>query len=123
MIHYNPNSFSNLKCNLYSTWQPIQKSNFSHATYALNKYDNSDMLRYESIDKEVLDAYKKVMILRIKRATRQEFRSNELKRERKNIARLLTARREMQFADGISNAEYKWENTWKRIKFSKNEHT
>merc|ERR1711907_652676 len=109
----------NLKCDLYTTKQSIQKPYSFHTSYILSKRDSNDMLRYERIDKEIHDARKEAMILRIKRATRQEFKPNELRRQKKSIARLLTARREMQIADGISNAEYKWEKTWKTIKLSK----
>merc|ERR1712196_306886 len=74
-------------------------------------------LSYEAIEKQLEDGYKEVISLRIKQATRQEFKPSDVRNQKKQIARLLTVRREMQIADGISNTEYKWEKTLKKLKF------
>merc|ERR1712224_174014 len=81
--------------------------------------NNLDTLSYERIDEDVENAYKQIMALGIKRATRQEFNPSEIRNGKKNIARLLTARRKLQIADGVSNPAFRWEKTLKKIKFSK----
>merc|ERR1719263_1448637 len=80
---------------------------------------NDDVLSYERIEKEVEETYKQIMALGIKRATRQEFKPSDIRNNNKKIARLLTARRKLQIADGVSNSAFRWEKTLKKIMFSK----
>eukprot|EP00747_Dinoflagellata_sp_TGD_P122918 gnl/TRDRNA2_/TRDRNA2_173707_c0_seq1.p1 gnl/TRDRNA2_/TRDRNA2_173707_c0~~gnl/TRDRNA2_/TRDRNA2_173707_c0_seq1.p1 ORF type:complete len:137 (+),score=2.57 gnl/TRDRNA2_/TRDRNA2_173707_c0_seq1:187-597(+) len=80
---------------------------------------DNNTLSYERIEEEVEEAYRQIMDLGIKRATRQEYKPSDIRNNKKKVARLLTARRKLQIADGVSNSSFRWEKTLKKIKFSK----
>merc|ERR1711862_821821 len=66
-----------------------------------------ETLSYERIDENLETAYKQAMAFRIKKATRQVFKPSEVRLKKKEIARLLTARRKTQIAEGIDRATYR----------------
>merc|ERR1719265_78423 len=75
-------------------------------------------MSYEEIDREVLNLQRDLLSLRINKASRQEFKPSDFKKNKRLIAQLLTVRREKQISDGISKAEYRWEKTLKRIQIT-----
>jgi len=52
------------------------------------------------LNKEIHESYRKLFQLRLQRTTRQLTNPNEIRLTRRQIARLLTMRRERAFADG-----------------------
>jgi len=69
----------------------------------------------EEINDEVIDLKGELVMLRIKKATRQELKSSEFGRMRKRIARMLTVRREREIEQGIKKRlSRKMDRTWKR---------
>ncbi|XRB24967.1 ribosomal protein L29 [Pseudoscourfieldia marina] len=59
----------------------------------------------EQIDDAVLGERKLLLDLRVKASRKQEFKPHEFKVHKKNIARMLTIKREKEIADGISKKE------------------
>lgn len=59
----------------------------------------------EQIDDAVLSERKLLLDLRVKASRKQEFKPHEFKVHKKNIARMLTIKREKEIADGISKKE------------------
>nr|ABK22942.1 unknown [Picea sitchensis]ABK23969.1 unknown [Picea sitchensis] len=69
----------------------------------------------EEINDEVIDLKGELVMLRIKKATRQELKSSEFGRMRKKIARMLTVRREREIEQGIKKRlSRKMDRAWKR---------
>lgn len=69
----------------------------------------------EQINEEVIDLKGELLMLRIKKATRQELKTSEFGRMRKRIARMLTVRREMEIEQGIrKRLSRKMDRSWKR---------
>lgn len=69
----------------------------------------------EEINEEVIELKGELVMLRIKKATRQELKSSEFGRLRKRIARMLTVRREMELGQGIrKRLSRKMDRAWKR---------
>jgi len=69
----------------------------------------------EEINDEVIDLKGELVMLRIKKATRQELKSSEFGRLRKRIARMLTVRREREIEQGIKKRlSRKMDRAWKR---------
>ncbi|KAG0559937.1 hypothetical protein KC19_10G140000 [Ceratodon purpureus] len=69
----------------------------------------------EDINQTVVDLKGELFILRSKQATRQEFKSSEFRRIRKNIARMMTVKREREIERGVGIRESrKLDREWKR---------
>lgn len=69
----------------------------------------------EQINEEVIDLKGELLMLRIKKATRQELKFSEFGRMRKRIARMLTVRREREIEQGIRRRlSRKMDRSWKR---------
>eukprot|EP00238_Polyblepharides_amylifera_P006291 CAMPEP_0196579074 /NCGR_PEP_ID=MMETSP1081-20130531/17541_1 /TAXON_ID=36882 /ORGANISM="Pyramimonas amylifera, Strain CCMP720" /LENGTH=123 /DNA_ID=CAMNT_0041898523 /DNA_START=91 /DNA_END=462 /DNA_ORIENTATION=+ len=62
-------------------------------------------LSADDLDKEVSTCKRSLFDLRLKRATRQEYKSNEFKLLKKKVAAILTVKREKEIADGIGKRE------------------
>ena len=62
----------------------------------------------EQIDDAVLSERKLLLDLRVKASRKQEFKPHEFKVHKKNIARMLTIKREKEIADGISKKESRY---------------
>merc|ERR1712151_327683 len=72
-----------------------------------NRHIEFDLkLSYEEIDKYVEYLEKDLLWIRIKKASRQEFKSSDIKLGRKKIAHLLTIRRRKQIEEGINRRIY-----------------
>ncbi|KAL2629558.1 hypothetical protein R1flu_014244 [Riccia fluitans] len=69
----------------------------------------------EEIGVSVVDLKGELFVLRCKQATRQEYKSSEFRRIRKQIARMLTVRRERELENGINKRESrKLDREWKK---------
>ncbi|CAM6015685.1 unnamed protein product [Sphagnum balticum] len=69
----------------------------------------------EEINETVIDLKGELFLLRTKKATRQEYKSSEFRRMRKQIARMLTVRREREIEQGITMRESrKLDRKWKK---------
>ncbi|KAL3687557.1 hypothetical protein R1sor_013866 [Riccia sorocarpa] len=69
----------------------------------------------EEIGASVVDLKGELFVLRCKQATRQEYKSSEFRRIRKQIARMLTVRRERELEQGINKRESrKLDREWKK---------
>jgi len=69
----------------------------------------------EQLNEEVIDLKGELVMLRIKKATRQELKSSEFGRLQKRIARMLTVRRERELEQGIGKRlSRKMDRAWKR---------
>ncbi|CAM6061260.1 unnamed protein product [Sphagnum tenellum] len=69
----------------------------------------------EDINETVIDLKGELFLLRTKKATRQEYKSSEFRRMRKQIARMLTVRREREIEQGITMRESrKLDRKWKK---------
>ncbi|CAM6101008.1 unnamed protein product [Calypogeia fissa] len=69
----------------------------------------------ESIGQTVVDLKGELFVLRCKQATRQEYKSSDFRKIRKQIARMLTVRREREIERGISVRESrKLDREWKK---------
>mmetsp|Transcript_18470 Transcript_18470/g.35146 ORF Transcript_18470/g.35146 Transcript_18470/m.35146 type:complete len:124 (-) Transcript_18470:347-718(-) len=73
----------------------------------------------EDIDKEVETIKRSLFDLRIKKATRQEFKSSDFKFYKKKVATLLTVKRENEIAQGISKRESRALNRSTSVRGSK----
>ncbi|CAM6085349.1 unnamed protein product [Calypogeia fissa] len=69
----------------------------------------------ESIGQTVIDLKGELFVLRCKQATRQEYKSSDFRKVRKQIARMLTVRREREIERGVSVRESrKLDREWKK---------
>ncbi|KAL2629559.1 hypothetical protein R1flu_014245 [Riccia fluitans] len=69
----------------------------------------------EEIGVTVVDLKGELFVLRCKQATRQEYKNSEFRRIRKQIARMLTVRRERELENGINKRESrKLDREWKK---------
>ncbi|CAM8990363.1 unnamed protein product [Rhodiola kirilowii] len=69
----------------------------------------------DQINEEVVDLKGELLMLRLQRSARNEFKSSEFRRMRKRIARMLTVKREREVEEGI-NKRYsrKLDRQWKK---------
>ncbi|CAM8986598.1 unnamed protein product [Rhodiola kirilowii] len=69
----------------------------------------------DQINEEVVDLKGELLMLRLQRSARNEFKSSEFRRMRKKIARMLTVKREREVEEGI-NKRYsrKLDRQWKK---------
>merc|ERR1711966_12365 len=72
----------------------------------------------EQIDDAVLSERKLLLDLRVKASRKQEFKPHEFKVHKKNIARMLTIKREKEIADGISKRNPGTTNVWRTFSSS-----
>ncbi|BBN08291.1 large subunit ribosomal protein L29 [Marchantia polymorpha subsp. ruderalis] len=69
----------------------------------------------EDIGTSVVELKGELFVLRCKQATRQDYKSSEFRRIRKQIARMLTVRRERELEKGINMRESrKLDREWKK---------
>ncbi|KAI3412761.1 uncharacterized protein J3R85_016971 [Psidium guajava] len=69
----------------------------------------------EEINDEVVDLKGELLMLRLQKSARNEFKSSEFRRMRKRIARLLTVKREREIEEGINKRlSRKLDRRWKR---------
>ncbi|XRB09571.1 ribosomal protein L29 [Pycnococcus provasolii] len=75
------------------------------ASAAASASADARAMTVEQIDDAVLSERKLLLDLRVKASRKQEFKPHEFKVHKKNIARMLTIKREKEIADGISKKE------------------
>lgn len=69
----------------------------------------------EEINEEVVDLKGELLMLRLQKSTRNEFKSSEFRRMRKRIARMLTVKREREIVEGVGKRlSRKLDRQWKR---------
>ncbi|XP_009409274.2 large ribosomal subunit protein uL29c [Musa acuminata AAA Group] len=69
----------------------------------------------EEINEEVIDLKGELLMLRLQKSARNEFKSSEFGRMRKRIARMLTVKREREIEEGINKRlSRKLDRKWKR---------
>ncbi|KAJ1398662.1 Ribosomal protein L29/L35 [Sesbania bispinosa] len=69
----------------------------------------------EQINEEVIDLKGELLMLRLQKSARNEFKSSEFSRMRKRIARMLTVKREREIEEGIGKRlSRKLDKKWKR---------
>ncbi|XP_030528259.1 50S ribosomal protein L29, chloroplastic [Rhodamnia argentea] len=69
----------------------------------------------EEINDEVVDLKGELLMLRLQKSARNEFKSSDFRRMRKRIARLLTVKREREIEEGINKRlSRKLDRRWKR---------
>lgn len=69
----------------------------------------------DEINEEVVDLKGELLMLRLQRSARNEFKSSEFRRMRKRIARMLTVKREREIEEGINKRlSRKIDRKWKR---------
>ncbi|RRT72117.1 hypothetical protein BHE74_00053606 [Ensete ventricosum] len=69
----------------------------------------------EEINEEVIDLKGELLMLRLQKSARNEFKSSEFGRMRKKIARMLTVKREREIEEGINKRlSRKLDRKWKR---------
>ncbi|XP_010027859.2 50S ribosomal protein L29, chloroplastic [Eucalyptus grandis] len=69
----------------------------------------------EEINDEVVDLKGELLMLRLQKSARNEFKSSDFRRMRKRIARLLTVKREREIEEGIKKRlSRKLDRQWKR---------
>ncbi|KMZ59280.1 50S ribosomal protein L29 [Zostera marina] len=69
----------------------------------------------DEINEEVVDLKGELLMLRLQRSARNEFKSSEFRRMRKKIARMLTVKREREIEEGINKRlSRKMDRKWKR---------
>uniref|UniRef100_A0A7N1A280 Large ribosomal subunit protein uL29c n=1 Tax=Kalanchoe fedtschenkoi TaxID=63787 RepID=A0A7N1A280_KALFE len=69
----------------------------------------------EQINEEVVDLKGELLMLRLQRSARNEFKSSEFRRMRKRVARMLTVKREREIEDGIKKRySRKLDRQWKK---------
>lgn len=62
----------------------------------------------EQLDQEVDECRKKLLDLRVKQSRKQDFKPHEFKMYKKQVAKLLTVRREKEIADGVSKKDSRY---------------
>ncbi|XP_041008745.1 50S ribosomal protein L29, chloroplastic [Juglans microcarpa x Juglans regia] len=69
----------------------------------------------EEINEEVVDLKGELLMLRLQKSARNEFKSSEFRRMRKRIARMLTIKREREIEEGINKRlSRKLDRKWKK---------
>ncbi|CAL9105477.1 unnamed protein product [Musa textilis] len=69
----------------------------------------------EEINEEVIDLKGELLMLRLQKSARNEFKSSEFGRMRKRIARMLTVKREREVEEGINKRlSRKLDRKWKK---------
>uniref|UniRef100_A0A2N9IXK7 Large ribosomal subunit protein uL29c n=1 Tax=Fagus sylvatica TaxID=28930 RepID=A0A2N9IXK7_FAGSY len=69
----------------------------------------------EEINEEVVDLKGELLMLRLQKSARNEFKSSEFGRMRKRIARMLTVKREREVEEGINKRlSRKLDRQWKK---------
>ncbi|KAG5241816.1 50S ribosomal protein [Salix suchowensis] len=69
----------------------------------------------EEINEEVVELKGELLMLRLQKSTRNEFKSSEFRRMRKRIARMLTVKREREVEEGVGKRlSRKLDRQWKR---------
>ncbi|THU60807.1 hypothetical protein C4D60_Mb07t16630 [Musa balbisiana] len=69
----------------------------------------------EEINEEVIDLKGELLMLRLQKSARNEFKSSEFGRMRKRIARMLTVKREREIEEGINKRlSRKLDRKWKK---------
>nr|WBN92623.1 50S ribosomal RNA [Passiflora edulis] len=69
----------------------------------------------QEINEEVVDLKGELLMLRLQKSARNEFKSSEFRRMRKRIARMLTVRRERELEEGINKRlSRKLDRKWKK---------
>ncbi|XP_028803740.1 50S ribosomal protein L29, chloroplastic [Neltuma alba] len=69
----------------------------------------------EEINEEVTDLKGELLMLRLQKSARNEFKSSEFRRMRKRIARMLTVKREREIEKGIGKRlSRKLDRKWKK---------
>ncbi|KAK7247412.1 hypothetical protein RIF29_42295 [Crotalaria pallida] len=72
-------------------------------------------LTTEQINEEVVDLKGDLLMLRLQKSARNEFKSSEFGRMRKRIARMLTVKREREIEEGIGKRlSRKLDKKWKK---------
>ncbi|KAK7369342.1 hypothetical protein VNO80_11379 [Phaseolus coccineus] len=72
-------------------------------------------LTTEQINEEVIDLKGELVMLRLQKSARNEFKSSEFSRMRKRIARMLTVKREREIEEGIGKRlSRKLDKKWKK---------
>ncbi|KAE9602845.1 hypothetical protein Lal_00049749 [Lupinus albus] len=72
-------------------------------------------LSTEQINEEVVDLKGDLLMLRLQKSARNEFKSSEFSRMRKRIARMLTVKRERELEEGINKRlSRKLDKKWKK---------
>merc|ERR1712087_665723 len=96
-----------IKTNIYpkKTWLWVRSEN--------RHMESDQTLSYEEIDKYIEYLEKDLLWIRIKKASRQECESSDVKLGRKKIAHLLTIRRRKQIEEGISRRIYVMDKKFK----------
>ncbi|KAF8411458.1 hypothetical protein HHK36_004009 [Tetracentron sinense] len=69
----------------------------------------------EELNEEIMDLKGELLMLRLQKSARNEFKSSEFRRMRKRIARMLTVRREREIEEGINKRlSRKLDRQWKK---------
>ncbi|XP_051143907.1 50S ribosomal protein L29, chloroplastic [Andrographis paniculata] len=69
----------------------------------------------EDLNEEIVDLKGELLMLRLQRSARNEFKSSEFHRMRKRIARMLTVKRERELEEGIGKRQSrKLDKKWKK---------
>ncbi|OUZ99347.1 Ribosomal protein L29 [Macleaya cordata] len=69
----------------------------------------------EQINEEIIDLKGELLMLRLQKSAREEFKNSEFGRMRKRIARMLTVRRERELEEGINKRlSRKLDRQWKK---------
>ncbi|KAF3439333.1 hypothetical protein FNV43_RR17610 [Rhamnella rubrinervis] len=69
----------------------------------------------EEINEEVVDLKGELLMLRLQKSARNEFKASEFRRMRKRIARMLTVKREREIEEGINKRlSRKFDRQWKK---------
>ncbi|KAM6563828.1 hypothetical protein CsatB_023826 [Cannabis sativa] len=69
----------------------------------------------EQINDEIIDLKGDLLMLRLQKSARNEFKASEFRRMRKKIARMLTVRRERELEEGINKRlSRKLDRQWKK---------
>ncbi|KAK6923769.1 Ribosomal protein L29/L35 [Dillenia turbinata] len=69
----------------------------------------------EELNEEIVDLKGELLMLRLQKSARNEFKSSEFRRMRKTIARMLTVKREREIEEGIGKRfSRKLDRQWKK---------
>ncbi|CAN7024024.1 50S ribosomal protein L29, chloroplastic [Brassica rapa] len=69
----------------------------------------------EELNEEVIDLKGELFMLRLQKSARNEFKSSEFRRMKKQVARILTVRREREIEEGIGKRlSRKLDRQWKK---------
>ncbi|RZC49136.1 hypothetical protein C5167_017562 [Papaver somniferum] len=69
----------------------------------------------EQINDEIIDIKGELLMLRLQKSAREEFKSSDFRKMRKRVARMLTVRRERELEEGIKKRlSRKLDKQWKK---------